>query len=88
MISRDQSGPDRIEHLGPGDDAKVEQASALFDINRSRSRGDKDEPFGERGASWKGAFVGGEHLVHAVTQGLPGEQLYGNFPAYQRYPPA
>ena len=56
-------------------------------INAPRSRGDKAEPFGGRGASWKGAFVGGEHLVHAVTQGPPGEQLYGNFPDYQRYPP-
>ena len=56
-------------------------------INRPRSRGDKAEPFGGRGASWKGAFVGGEHLVHAVTEGPSGEQLYGNFPDYQRYPP-
>src|SRR5215204_4214848 len=57
-------------------------------INKPRSRGDKAEPFGGRGASWKGAFVGGELLVHAVTQGPPGEQLFGNFPDYQRYPPA
>jgi acyl-CoA reductase-like NAD-dependent aldehyde dehydrogenase len=57
-------------------------------INRPRSRGDKAEPFGGRGASWKGAFVGGELLVHAVTQGPPTEHLYGNFPNYQRYPPA
>ncbi|HEX2374942.1 MAG TPA: aldehyde dehydrogenase family protein [Actinomycetota bacterium] len=56
-------------------------------INRPRSRGDKAEPFGGRGASWKGAFVGGELLVHAVTQGPPGEQLYGNFPDYHRAPP-
>jgi acyl-CoA reductase-like NAD-dependent aldehyde dehydrogenase len=55
--------------------------------NQPRSRGDREEPFGGRGASWKGAFVGGEHLVHAVTEGPPGEQLYGNFPSYQRYPP-
>ncbi|MEV4648412.1 aldehyde dehydrogenase family protein [Saccharopolyspora sp. NPDC049357] len=55
-------------------------------INKPRSRGDRDEPFGGRGASWKGAFVGGQHLVHAVTQGPPGEQLYGNFPGYHRYP--
>ncbi|HEV8648114.1 MAG TPA: aldehyde dehydrogenase family protein [Actinomycetes bacterium] len=55
-------------------------------INVPRSRGDKAEPFGGRGSSWKGAFVGGEHLVHAVTQGPPGERLYGNFPDYQRYP--
>jgi hypothetical protein len=57
-------------------------------INAPRSRGDKAEPFGGRGASWKGAFVGGQFLVHAVTQGPPDEQLYGNFPDYQRYPPA
>jgi acyl-CoA reductase-like NAD-dependent aldehyde dehydrogenase len=57
-------------------------------INRPRSRGDRDEPFGGVGASWKGAFVGGELLVHAVTQGPPGEHLFGNFPDYQRYPSA
>jgi acyl-CoA reductase-like NAD-dependent aldehyde dehydrogenase len=55
-------------------------------INKLRSRGDREEPFGGRGASWKGAFVGGEHLVHAVTLGPPGEQLYGNFPGYHRSP--
>lgn len=55
-------------------------------INKTRSRGDKDEPFGGRGASWKGAFVGGEHLVHAVTEGPPDERLYGNFPNYHLYP--
>ena len=55
-------------------------------INKPRSRGDRAEPFGGRGASWKGAFVGGAHLVHAVTGGPPGEQLYGNFPDYNRYP--
>jgi acyl-CoA reductase-like NAD-dependent aldehyde dehydrogenase len=55
-------------------------------INRPRSRGDKAEPFGGRGASWKGAFVGGELLVQAVTQGPPTEHLFGNFPDYQRYP--
>ena len=32
-------------------------------INKPRSRGDRDEPFGGRGASWKGAFVGGDLLV-------------------------
>jgi acyl-CoA reductase-like NAD-dependent aldehyde dehydrogenase len=55
-------------------------------INKPRSRGDRDEPFGGRGASWKGAFVGGAHLVHAVTYGPLGERLYGNFPDYNRYP--
>jgi len=53
-------------------------------VNRPRSRGDKAEFFGGRGASWKGAFVGGDLLVEAVTQG-PG-LLYGNFPDYSRYP--
>jgi acyl-CoA reductase-like NAD-dependent aldehyde dehydrogenase len=55
-------------------------------INRPRSRGDRDEPFGGRGASWKGAFVGGDLLVHAVTVGEPDERLYGNFDDYSSYP--
>jgi acyl-CoA reductase-like NAD-dependent aldehyde dehydrogenase len=55
-------------------------------INKPRSRGDRAEPFGGRGASWKGAFVGGELLVHAVTVGDEDERLYGNFPEYSRYP--
>jgi acyl-CoA reductase-like NAD-dependent aldehyde dehydrogenase len=55
-------------------------------INKPRSRGDREEPFGGRGASWKGAFVGGEHLVHAVTEGPSDERLFGNFPDYHRYP--
>ncbi|WP_309113723.1 aldehyde dehydrogenase family protein [Saccharothrix sp.] len=56
-------------------------------INAPRSRGDRDEVFGGRGASWRGAFVGGALLVHAVTEGPPGERLYGNFPSYSLYPP-
>jgi acyl-CoA reductase-like NAD-dependent aldehyde dehydrogenase len=55
-------------------------------INRPRSRGDRAEPFGGRGASWKGCFVGGELLVQAVTVGEPGERLYGNFPEYSLFP--
>jgi acyl-CoA reductase-like NAD-dependent aldehyde dehydrogenase len=55
-------------------------------VNKPRSRGDREEPFGGRGGSWKGAFVGGEHLVHAVTQGPDDERLFGNFPGYSRYP--
>ena len=56
-------------------------------INKPRSRGDRQEPFGGRGASWKGAFVGGDLLVQAVTVGgSPDERLYGNFPEYSRYP--
>ncbi|MFJ1977531.1 aldehyde dehydrogenase family protein [Streptomyces albogriseolus] len=45
-----------------------------------RSRGDRDELFGGFGASWRGAFVGGELLVRAVTGGPAGERLPGNFP--------
>lgn len=56
-------------------------------INKPRSRGDKAEVFGGRGASWRGAFVGGELLVRAVTEGPPDERLYGNFPDYSLYPP-
>ncbi len=55
-------------------------------INKPRSRGDRDEPFGGRGASWKGAFVGGDLLVEAVTVGASDERLFGNFPEYSRYP--
>ncbi len=65
----------------------AEQVQAFkVGINAPRSRGDRAEPFGGRGASWKGAFVGGPLLVQAVTQGPPGEQLYGNFPGYSRTP--
>ncbi|QWB21980.1 MULTISPECIES: aldehyde dehydrogenase family protein [Streptomyces] len=53
---------------------------------RPRSRGDRDELFGGLGASWRGAFVGGELLVRAVTRGPAGERLPGNFPEYQLLP--
>ncbi|MFK3979359.1 aldehyde dehydrogenase family protein [Micromonospora sp. NPDC050397] len=55
-------------------------------INRPRSRGDRQEVFGGKGASWRGAFVGGKLLVHAVTEGPADERLYGNFPSHARYP--
>ncbi|MPR00533.1 aldehyde dehydrogenase family protein [Modestobacter sp. I12A-02628] len=57
-------------------------------INKPRSRGDRAEAFGGRGASWLGCFVGGPLLVQAVTQGPPDELLYGNFPEHSRYPAA
>jgi acyl-CoA reductase-like NAD-dependent aldehyde dehydrogenase len=58
-------------------------------VNRPRSRGDRDEAFGGVGASWKGAFVGGDFLVQAVTHGPDGseERLYGNFPDFTLCPP-
>jgi len=56
-------------------------------INKPRSRGDRAETFGGRGASWKGAFVGGDLLVNAVSMSpSPDERLYGNFPSYSLYP--
>ncbi|WP_231157770.1 aldehyde dehydrogenase family protein [Streptomyces sp. CNZ748] len=51
-----------------------------------RSRGDRDELFGGFGASWRGAFVGGELLVRAVTRGPAGERLPGNFPDHHLMP--
>ena len=58
-------------------------------VNKPRSRGDREEVFGGLGASWKGAFVGGDLLVQAVSYGPEGaqEKLYGNFPGYSLYPP-
>ncbi|MEZ0091461.1 aldehyde dehydrogenase family protein [Streptacidiphilus sp. EB129] len=57
-------------------------------VNKPRSRGDREEVFGGLGASWKGAFVGGDLLVQAVTHGPGGddEKLFGNFPGYSLYP--
>lgn len=57
-------------------------------VNRMRSRGDRAEAFGGVGQSWKGCFVGGEHLVRAVTVGPAGERLCGNFPDYSLMPDA
>jgi hypothetical protein len=57
-----------------------------FGHNKVRSRGDREEPFGGIGASWKGAFVGGRYLVEAVTEGADGERLFGNFDDYTQLP--
>ena len=51
---------------------------------KPRSRGDRDELFGGFGASWRGAFVGGELLVRAVTAGPGGGAAAGQLP---RLPP-
>ncbi|MFH8407416.1 aldehyde dehydrogenase family protein [Streptomyces sp. NPDC018019] len=53
---------------------------------RPRSRGDREELFGGFGASWRGAFVGGPLLVHAVTDPPAPERLPGNFPDYHLMP--
>ena len=57
-------------------------------VNKPRSRGDREEVFGGLGHSWKGAFVGGDLLVQAVTYGpdAEDERLYGNFPDYSLLP--
>jgi acyl-CoA reductase-like NAD-dependent aldehyde dehydrogenase len=55
-------------------------------VNTPRSRGDRDELFGGYGASWRGAYVGGELLVRAVTEGSSDERLPGNFPDYTLHP--
>ncbi|MDX6345778.1 MAG: hypothetical protein QOF84_568 [Streptomyces sp.] len=54
--------------------------------NKPRSRGDRDELFGGFGASWRGAFVGGDLLVHAVTEGASHQTVPGNFPEYHLMP--
>ncbi len=51
-----------------------------------RSRCDRDELSGGFGASWRGALVGGELLVRAVTRGPAGERLPGNFPDHRLTP--
>ena len=57
-----------------------------FGVNRLRSRGDREEPFGGLGQSWKGCYVGGRYLVEALTEGEPGHRLYGNFNDYTLLP--
>ncbi|MFD5785683.1 aldehyde dehydrogenase family protein [Streptomyces sp. NPDC127037] len=53
---------------------------------KPRSRGDREELFGGFGASWSGAFVGGDLLVRAVTDGPEGERPPGNFPGHHLMP--
>ncbi len=71
-----------------GERIAEELRSFKIGINKPRSRGDRDEVFGGLGHSWKGAFVGGDLLVNAVTLGEDGldERLYGNFPEYSLLP--
>ena len=62
-----------------------EEVSAFkFGVNLTRSRGDRDEVFGGLGASWRGAFVGGDLLVDAITDGE--RPIYGNFKGGSRFP--
>ncbi|HZC65435.1 MAG TPA: aldehyde dehydrogenase family protein, partial [Candidatus Dormibacteraeota bacterium] len=74
------------------DDAKTAKTLAeqlrgfKVGVNTIRSRGDREEPFGGIGQSWKGCFVGGKYLVRSVTQGAMGEKLHGHFPDYTLLP--
>ena len=62
-----------------------EEISAFkFGVNKPRSRGDREEVFGGLGASWRGAFVGGDLLVDAVTDG--DRAIFGNFKGGSRFP--
>ena len=62
-----------------------EEISAFkFGINKPRSRGDREEVFGGLGASWRGAFVGGDLLIDSVTDGE--RPIYGNFKGGSRFP--
>lgn len=65
---------------------KEELRGFKFGHNVLRSRGDKSEAFGGLGLSWKGCFVGGEHLVRAVTKGPGDETLAGHFEDHFRMP--
>ncbi len=74
----------------PGVAARVAGEVRAFKVgvNRTRSRGDRDEPFGGLGESWRGAFVGGADSVRAVTAGPGGELTPGNFPGQVVLPAA
>ena len=63
-----------------------ELRSFKFGVNKLRSRGDKEEPFGGLGQSWKGCYVGGKYLVEALTETAVGHRLYGNFHDYTLLP--
>ncbi|GGW24540.1 hypothetical protein GCM10010381_04600 [Streptomyces xantholiticus] len=79
------SGGALVATLSTGDPATFERLAPQIRAFKSgqghpRSRGDRGAPFGGHGASWRGAFVGGELLVRVVTEGWAGERLPGNFP--------
>lgn len=93
LAAMNASGGSLVGSIATDDDALAARVaeqllSFKVGVNRPRSRGDREEVFGGLGSSWKGAFVGGDLLVDAVTFGPDGldERLYGNFPAYSRYP--
>ncbi len=72
------------DDIGFAERVREESQAFKFGINKPRSRGDKAEVFGGRGASWRGCYVGGDLLVQSVTTGEG--QLFGNFADGSRYP--
>jgi acyl-CoA reductase-like NAD-dependent aldehyde dehydrogenase len=67
------------DDLALGEQITSELRAFKTGINKVRSRGDKDEPFGGKGQSWKGYFVGGKYLVYAITTSAHDTVHYGNF---------
>lgn len=91
LASMNASNGALVASLACDDDATAQRLSGELQafkvgVNRPRSRGDRQEVFGGKGASWRGAFVGGSLLVHAVTEGPADERRYGNFPTHAHYP--
>jgi acyl-CoA reductase-like NAD-dependent aldehyde dehydrogenase len=73
-----------VASIATDDPARAERIAGRLEafkvgLNRLRSRGDKDEPFGGKGRSWEGAFVGGSYLIDAFTDGV--RRAAGNYPA-------
>lgn len=76
------SGGSLVGSVASDDPATAERIAARLlsfkvGINRLRSRGDREEHFGGLGGSWGGAFVGGENLVRAFTDGP--QEVRGNW---------
>ena len=57
---------------------EVEQKYPVADVKAIEDR------LGRLGASWRGAFVGGDLLVDAITDGE--RPIYGNFKGGSRFP--
>ena len=69
----------------PARDARVRQRRGALRGGRARGATATSRSAAAE-ASWKGAFVGGDLLVEAVTTGATDGRLFGNFPDYNRYP--
>lgn len=91
LAAMNASNGSLVSTISTGDDSAARRIAAgvrsfKVGLNRLCSRGDRAELFGGWGDSWRGAFVGGHLLVHAVTEGPAGERLPGNFTDYTLLP--